>query len=230
MAQFCTKCGAALTEEMSFCTGCGAAVGATTVAPPTMTPAAASMDAAPVAGTPAPTAPAGSSGGPLLKIILAVVGLLIFFSLLGLGACVFMVYRTKQRVNEFKRQAEITFPAAQGTREVRVVPPTPPLAPPTTPPATNPEVPIYPGASVAEGGVELPAGLGGVKVQQYITDDPVDKVVSFYKDKLGPQASLQESGGKAVLQLLGANGMTSITVIHDEATRKTKFSITSIGK
>jgi hypothetical protein len=72
--------------------------------------------------------------------------------------------------------------------------------------------------------------MGAVKVQQYLTDDPMDKVVSFYKDKLGPQASLQEKGGKAVLQVVGASGGTNITVFHDEATGKTKFSITSIGK
>ena len=235
MAQFCTKCGTPMGEGMTFCTNCGATAAApaaraaqppaaVTPAPPT-TP---SPGVAPVAAAPAgaaPVAAAPKSGSPVLKIILAVLAVLIFFSLLGVGGCVYFIYRAKQKVNEFKKEAHITFPTEAGTREVRAEP----GAKPTTE-AVNMDVPIYPGATPTEAGGDMSMGAGVVKVQQYVTDDAVDKVVSFYKDKLGSSLTVQQSEGKAVLQLVGSAGLTNITVFRDDSAGKTKFSITRIGK
>jgi hypothetical protein len=92
------------------------------------------------------------------------------------------------------------------------------------------DVPIYPGATPTEAGGDMSMGAGVVKVQQYVTDDAVDKVVSFYKDKLGSSLTVQQSEGKAVLQLVGSAGLTNITVFRDDSAGKTKFSITRIGK
>jgi cbb3-type cytochrome oxidase subunit 3 len=170
-------------------------------------------------------AAAAKSGSPVLKIILAVLAVLIFFSLLIVGGCVYFIYRAKQKVNEFKKEAHITFPTEAGTREVR----TEPGAKPTTE-AVNMDVPIYPGATPTEAGGDMSMGAGVVKVQQYVTDDAVDKVVSFYKDKLGSSLTVQQSEGKAVLQLVGSAGLTNITVFRDDSAGKTKFSITRIGK
>lgn len=232
MAQFCTKCGTPMGEGMTFCTNCGATAAApaaraaqppaaATPAPPT-TP---SPGVAPAAAAPAPVAAAAKSGSPVLKIILAVLAVLIFFSLLIVGGCVYFIYRAKQKVNEFKKEAHITFPTEAGTREVC----TEPGAKPTTE-AVNMDVPIYPGATPTEAGGDMSMGAGVVKVQQYVTDDAVDKVVSFYKDKLGSSLTVQQSEGKAVLQLVGSAGLTNITVFRDDSAGKTKFSITRIGK
>jgi hypothetical protein len=222
MAQFCTKCGAPMGEGMTFCTSCGAPVAAP--------PAAAAPAGPPATGAaPAAAAPAAKSGSPILKIILVVVAVLIFFSLLGVGACVYVFYRARQKVNQFKNEARITFPSSAGTQEVRSEPETQKPSAETTP-AVNLEVPIYPGATPAEGGGEMSFGVGALKLQQYTTDDPPDKVVSFYRDKLGPKALLQESEGKALIQVGGPNGLVSITVVPDKSSGKTKFTITRMGK
>jgi hypothetical protein len=157
-----------------------------------------------------------------------VVAVLIFLSLLGVGGCVYFIYRAKQRVNALKNEVQITLPASAGTPEVRSEPEAQKPNPETTP-ATNLEVPIYPGATPAPGAGEISLGAA-FKVQQYMTDDSVDKVVSFYKDKMGPPALVQQSGGKALVQVTGSNGMVSVSVVHDDASGKTKFTITRIGK
>jgi hypothetical protein len=222
MAQFCTKCGAPMGEGMTFCTSCGAQAAA---------PPAAATPAGPAAtgAAPAVAAPAGKSGSPILKIILVVVAVLIFFTLLGVGACVYSIYRIKQKANELRNEARITFPSSEGTQEVRSEPETQKPSAETTP-AVSLDVPVYPGATAAEGGGEMSFGVGALKVQQYTTDDPPEKVVSFYKDKLGPKALLQESEGKALIQVGGTNGLVSITVVRDNSSGKTKFTITRMGK
>jgi hypothetical protein len=159
-----------------------------------------------------------------------VIALLLVFGLLAVGACAFFLYRAKQRVNQIERQARATFPMPTGTREVR---PQPAPSPAPSPEAAAPiatDVAVYPGATASEGGGETSMGGGAIKVQQYVTSDSVDKVVSFYKDKLGPKALVQQSNNQALVQLAGSNGMISIVISPDESSGKTKISITRIGK
>jgi len=219
-----------MAEGLSFCTSCGAPVAAPPAAAATAPPrSAAPAGPAPTGAAPAVASAAGKSGSPILKIILVVVAVLIFFSLLGVGACVYVFYRAKQRVNQLKNEARITFPTSPGTQEVRSEPEAQKPTRETTP-TVDLEVPIYPDATPAAGGGEMSFGAGAFKVQQYLTDDSLDKVVSFYKDKMGPKALVQQSEGKALVQVAGSNGMVSITVAHDDASGKTKFTITRIGK
>jgi len=234
MAQFCTKCGTPMGEGMAFCTNCGATAApaaraaqppaAVTPAPPT-TPAPGMAPAAVAPAGAAPVAAAGKSGSPVLKIILAVLAVLIFLSLLGVGGCVYFIYRAKQKVNEFKKEAHITSPTEAASREVRAEP----GAKPTTQ-AVDTDIPIYPGATPTEAGGDMGMGASAVKVQEYVTDDAVDKVVSFYKDKLGSRLSVQQSEGKVLLQLVGSAGQTNITVFRDDSAEKTRFTIIRIGR
>jgi hypothetical protein len=172
---------------------------------------------------PAPEAAAGKSGSNALKIILIVLAVLIFFCLLVAGGCVYLIYRAKQRVAQLKHESHITFPTEARSQGARIEPEAKP-----TIEAVNTDVPIYPGATEAGGGMSM--GAGAVKVQEYVTDDAVDKVVSFYKDKLGSGVIVQQSEGKVLLQLMGSAGLTNVTIFHDDNAGKTKFSITRIGR
>ena len=230
MAQFCTKCGTPLPEGMKFCIGCGATIGEPS-APAVQAPAA-PAPARPVAQAPAPAAPpAASSGSPAVKIVLIVLAVLILFGLLGVGGCVYFLYRAKQKMRQFETTIHSTFPVPAATPQV----PTPPGAPVTAPgqptaPAVDMGVPVYPGATATEGQGEMSLGVGGLKIQQYTTSDSVDKVVAFYKEKLGPNAMTTQSGNSALVQVGGSNGVINITIAPDSASGKTKFTITSIGK
>jgi len=240
MAQFCTKCGTPLQEGVRFCTGCGATIGEPT-APAAQAPLAqvpmAQVAPTPVVAPPGPApvapaaAPAASSGSPILKIILAVVAVIMFLGLLSAGACVYMVYRAKQKVNQFEKQVHATFPTASGSPEVHAQPAAPSTAPgQETAPVVDTAVPVYPGATGSEGGGQMSVGIGGVKVQQYTTSDSVDKVVAFYKEKMGPTAMVTQSGGSALVQVVGSNGVVNVAITTDSSSGKTKISISSITK
>jgi len=229
MAQFCTKCGSPLGEGMSFCTACGAVSGGPPASAAPVPPVAASPGAVPAPVAPVGVAPAAKSGSPVLKIVLIVVAVLIFFSLLSAGACVYFVYRAKQRVSQFEKQVRTTFPTSTGARQV----PTQPGAPVEAPGAA-PVVDIgalsYPGSTPAQGSGQLNLGVGGVKVQESTTSDPVDTVAAFYKAKLGANAIVNQTGGTTVLQLLGSNGMINVTIVADQSSGKTKITVSSIGR
>ena len=234
MAQLCTQCGTPMGEGMTFCTNCGASAAAPaaraaqppevvspaplTTPPPGVAPAAVHAGAAPVAA-------AGKSGRPVLRILLIVLIVLILVGLGGVGGGMYLVYRVKQKANEFKKEAHVTLPTEAGSQEG----PAQPEAKPTAE-AVNREVPIYPGATPSEAGGDLPMVSGAGKVQEYLTDDTVDQVVSFYKDKLGSGLAVRQSEGKTLMQLVGSAALIEISVFHDDSAGKTKFSISRTGR
>jgi len=60
-------------------------------------------------------------------------------------------------------------------------------------------VPIYPGATRREGGMQVNSANSSMVTVVYSTSDPVSKVVDFYKGKLGENTSVIESGNGAVI-------------------------------
>jgi hypothetical protein len=240
MAQFCTKCGAPMGEGMQFCTTCGAVVGAPPAAaaqPPAIQPpaplAAPPAGGAPaVSGAPAP-APAAKSGSPIMKIVLIVVAVIIFFMVIVGASCAYMLYRAKQKVSQFEKQVQTNFPSRMGTREGQ------PTGTPENPgenptPGAGPAIDIaqlsYPGATLGQGANQSIFGAAGLKMQEYFTADSVDTVAAYYKNKLGSNAMVTQSGGNAVLQVGGAGGLTTINIAPDSASGKTKITVSSIGK
>jgi hypothetical protein len=236
MAQFCTKCGSQLGEGMTFCTACGAVSdGPSATAAPTQLAAGIPPLAVSGSAVPIGAAPAAKSGSPVLKIVLIVVAVLIFFSLLSAGACVYFVYRAKQRVSQFEKQVRTTFPAPTGTKQAPTQPGAPAEAPGTAPvlgmaPIADIGTLVYPGSTPAEGGGQLNLGVGGVKVQASTTSDSVDTVAAYYKAKLGSNAILNQTGGTTMVQLAGSNGFVTVTIVADQAPGKTKITVSSIGR
>jgi len=229
MAKFCTKCGSPLSEEIQFCTNCGAPVAASppapTAAPPSAPPVVGpAVSAAPAAAAAAPAAKAGS---PILKIVLIVVGVLILLTALGIGSCVYVAYRLRQRAGAVIQSAT-SGRTTYGTPEVQVEKGG---AGSEAEAIATMDVPTYPGATATEGGGSLGAAGFGIAAQEYMTADDVDKVVAFYKQKFGNKLSIHEAGGNAVLQLkTGAKGLTTISISRDEQTGQTKINIMRIGK
>ena len=108
MVAFCVNCGAPLSEGAKFCSKCG-----TTVAPSTP----------PVAGTAAPSsvapgAPAAAQGSStVVKVIIGVVAAFVLLMMLGAGACFYIGYRAKQRIQQFSRQMDSEATPYRGKRE-----------------------------------------------------------------------------------------------------------------
>ena len=88
MANFCSKCGTAAAGK--FCPSCGAATGGDPAPPPMP------------AGAPATSTSAGTSSAT--KVILIVVGVVIFLGAIGVGGLVYVGYRAKQKLAELQRE------------------------------------------------------------------------------------------------------------------------------
>jgi len=227
MAKFCTSCGSPVEETLKFCPKCGAQLaGAAGAAPPAPGPAPAQPPAAaPPAAAPAAAAPSGG-GSTILKIVLGVLAFIFLVSLLGIGACVYIGYRAKQKfsaaVAEVKK-AQTTF----GTPEVQAEKGGEGSEAAA---AASEDVPPYPGSTATKsgGGVSIAGiNMGG---QEYETPDPVDKVVAWYKDKFGSKINVQEQEGKAMFTLTGGHGLTTVTISREENAEVTKINIARIGK
>jgi zinc ribbon protein len=225
MPKFCTKCGSPLSEGLRFCSNCGTPVAeAASVAPAPPRVSSTSQALAPaaaVAAVPAPAravaAPASAApakqGSSALKIVLIVVLVIFLIITAAIGACVYMAYRIKNRVQGEMQQIHATGQTGgkTGTAAATVIPP-------------------YPGATAVNSGFSIGGAQGGLSGQEYETTDSVDQVVGFYKDKLGPKANVNESNGKTTLTLFSNNGIDSVVVSREESAGKTRIDIGHLGK
>jgi hypothetical protein len=208
VAAFCTKCGAGLTPGLQFCRACGAPAGAVAgpavVAPP------------PMYGQPGAPPSGGSSA---LKVILIVVAVVVGAGILASILATFVFWRATHAVHVNSRGDGVTLSTKDGSI--------------TTGSAANVSeadlgVPIYPGATRREGGVNIRSGSKSMVTAVFTTSDSLGKVVDFYKDKMGTSSSFAQSGDGAVLSSSdndkqgvmvtvgkdSSNGTTTITILR----------------
>jgi len=117
----CEKCGAALAEGQAFCTVCGSRQSELPKVEPAQTfcvGCGSPLDAGakfcvkcgastlPAAGN-APARPAASGaspgGGTLLKVIMVIAAIFVFFVLLAMGSCAYIAYRAKKKADALEQ-------------------------------------------------------------------------------------------------------------------------------
>jgi hypothetical protein len=88
-------------------------------------------------------------------------------------------------------------------------------------------VDLYPGATQQQGAVRVSTPNGTAITAVYETSDSMDKVVDFYKSKLGSGASVYQSDKSAVLSLANEDKKDNvmITISNDDSDGKTKIGI-----
>ena len=232
MARFCTLCGSPVPDGMSFCTNCGGQVATPSITPEASTPVVASPvpmgPAAPATPTPA-VAPAKKTS-PVVKIILVVVAFFAFVTAAGIGTCVYIGYRAKRAVEQRVQMEE-------GGKSFKIQTPQGEIKlgeQPTKESDTVAGVPIYPGATALQGGAQFSLGdklqIGG---QDFLTADPVNKVVDFYNEKYGSKLSIAENAGHYRLAIESRDeqhaGVVTIDVFADEESGKTKITMAHMG-
>jgi hypothetical protein len=163
----------------------------------------------------------------VVKIVLIVLAIVVFLGLVSLASCVYFVYRAKQKVNQFEKQAGVTFPLPTGTPQA---PTQPGATGQAAGPAVNLDLPVYPGATPTRPGTSVTMGAGSMKSAEYVTTDSVDQVVAFYRGNLGSNALVTQNGQQALVQVSGSNGYANVAIAPDSSTGKTKITISSIGK
>jgi hypothetical protein len=182
----------------------------------------------PVAGTtqangmPAqPVAPPAKSGGSnALKIILIIVAVLVVMVMLVVGVIGYGVWRVAHavRMNRSTGETTITTPGGSISADSSVK-------------FTSGELgtDIYPGAEPAKSG-NLRMNMAGNSVVSaaFLTSDSKEKVVAFYKDKLGSEATSMDFGSNAILSLKkGEHEVVQVTISQEanQADGKTQIHI-----
>ncbi len=237
MARFCARCGTEVSEDLMFCSQCGAAIAAEE---PTV--ANISLEAAPSEATvpPPPPAvapigrqaapPAAKSSSPFLKIVIIVVLLLVLLSVAGIGTCVYVIYRGKKAVTDNLKIDE-------SGKTIEIPTPGGPITLGETPAETPTEVggvPVYPGAKALSGGGHITFGdkfsIGG---QEFTTDDSVDQVLAFYREKYGSKLNEAQSDGHYRLSVNTETEqqphLVTIDVLADADSGKTKIVMAHLG-
>lgn len=211
MAGFCTKCGTPVTGDHAFCTKCGAPVAAAATATP---PSSAPVYAAPVYAAPAAATPAKSGGA--LKVILIIVAVFIGLGILSVAGIMFGIWRVSKVVHVSQNGGgAVTVSTPGGTYS----------AGNTRVSASDLGVDIYPGATQQQGAVRVSTPNGSAVTAAYITADSMDKVVDFYKGKLGSGASVFTSDKSAVLSLSSEDKKSSVMITISAENGQTKVGI-----
>jgi hypothetical protein len=147
-----------------------------------------------VAAQPAP--PPAKSGSSVVKIILIVVLIFVGLGVLAAGAVGFWVWRIAHAVHVSGPNGQVSISTPGGTITT---------SPDETYTANDLGTDIYPGATVAKGGMKMTMPTGSSVTAIFTTSDSKDQVVSFYKSKFGSDATSMDFGPSAILTVKKGN-------------------------
>jgi hypothetical protein len=149
------------------------------------------------AGAPIPPNPAyqnvppppTTSGNTVLKIVLIVIGVFVLLGVIVAGVIGVEVYKMAKSADKGSNgNVSISTPSGTITtgQSANVT-------------AADLGVDLYPGATTGEGSMNMKTPNGSMVTAVYLSPDPSDKIVAFYKEKLGDQASIVQTSHGTVL-------------------------------
>jgi hypothetical protein len=201
---FCTGCGSQLDDAAKFCTGCGTPVAAVAIAVPVAPAAAAAPAPAPVAVAPAaPTAPAPAKSGGALKIILIILGIILFFILAAMGSCIYVGYKAKKALGDISMETGKDA-AVNSLAELGIDP--------------------YPGATALEGSGMVTINGATIGGAEFETGDSVASVADFYRSKF-PNSTLSTSEANKQELIIGREKALVTITIEGQENGQTKITI-----
>jgi hypothetical protein len=174
-----------------------------------------------------PNAQPPSQGSSAVKIILIIVAVVVALGIAVAGVVGYGIYRVSKAVHKDLTTGEVTIDTPNG-----------PVSAVSNEKLTAADlgIAIYPGAEQSKGGARLNLGAGPMVTANFLTSDPKEKVIAFYKDQLGSGAETMVSGDGAFLMLTKANkesvnitisqraslfdGKTRITILHSTPNSK----------
>ena len=135
-------------------------------------------------------AAANKSGNTAVKIILVIVAIFVGMGLLAAGVFGFAVWRISRAIHLNGSNGQVTMQTPGGSMTTNRS---------MTFTATELGVDIYPGATSTPGGLRMNLPTGSVVSGAFVTSDTKDAVVSFYKSKLGSDATVYDATESAVI-------------------------------
>jgi zinc-ribbon domain len=196
MATVCPKCGTSLSSEAGFCPSCGAPIGGETAASSREFASPPPVQAAPpppAYGQPATAYPAVApkKSGGALKIVLIVIAVVFGLGILAVGILGYVGYRAMHAAGNSM--------AIGSSAEVS---------------EADLGVSLYPGAVRNTNGTMRMKLANLLTVSAtYTTSDPASSVVSYYQDKLGPNAIASQRGEVTTLTSATASGTLRNNVV-----------------
>lgn len=171
---------------------------------------------------PPPYAPAVQQrSGGAVKVILIIVGAFVGLGILCVALVMFGLWRVSRHVH-VGNNGDVSISTPQGTLStsgdengtVKISTPQGTLTAggAAKVSASDLGIDIYPGATRHEGGMQISTGKGSTVSAVFSTDDPMDKVVSFYKDKMGQGISAFENEQGAILTMNSDDNKSSVVV------------------
>jgi len=163
-----------------------------------------------------PPPPAGSSN-TALKVILIVIGVIVLFCVLAAGVVGFIGYRVSKSLHK-DNNGNVSISTPNGTI--------------TTGSSANVStadlgVDPYPGSIHSnDGSMNMKTPTGSMVTSVFTSSDPSDKIVAFYKEKLGDQASIVQTGNGTMLSggekdknsimvtITPQNNLSKIVIMH----------------
>jgi hypothetical protein len=175
------------------------------------------------AGTPLPPNPVyqnvppppASSSNPVLKIVLIVVGVFVLLGVIVAGVLGFTAYKVSRSIHR-NSNGDVSIRTSDGSittgRSANIS-------------ATDLGTVPYPGASSSnEGSMNMKTPNGSMVTSVFTSSDSSDKIVAFYKEKLGDQASIIQSGNGTMLSA-GEKDKDSVVVTITPEDGKSKIAI-----
>jgi hypothetical protein len=167
-----------------------------------------------------PPAPPAKGGGGAMKIILIILGVFGFLVLLVVCVLAYACHRVRQayHVDSKTGATSMSIPGMSMSSDSGM-----------TFTASELGIDIYPGAEPSKSG-NMRMNIAGSSVVSatFLTSDSKDKVVEFYKDKLGSNSSSMDFGGSAILTMKKSDqDQVSITISQqsNQADGKTQIHI-----
>jgi hypothetical protein len=165
--------------------------------------------------------PQANSGNTVLKIVLIIVGIFVLLGVIVAGVIGLGVYKVSKSIHK-NSDGGVSFSTPGGTittgKNANIS-------------AADLGTALYPGAVSSEGSMNMKTPSGSVVTAIYTSSDPTDKIVAFYKDKFGDQASLvQTSNGtvlsngenekdKVMVTITPENNTSKIVIVHITQTK-----------
>ncbi|HVN94068.1 MAG TPA: hypothetical protein VMT38_10240 [Terracidiphilus sp.] len=175
-------------------------------------PPPASFQPVPPVGAPPP-----KSGPSALKVILIILAVLIGLGAIGAAIVGYGIYRVAKSVHKDVNGA-ISINTPKGTITEN---------PDQSFTASDLGIAIYPGATQEKGGVRLTLGGKSMVTANFLTPDPPDKVMAFYKDQAGANAQIMASGSGGMISMQSGSNSVAVTVSQsaDEHNGETQITI-----
>jgi hypothetical protein len=166
-----------------------------------------------------PAAAPANSGSSAVKIILIIVAIFVVLCVIGAGIAGYTMWRVSRAFHVSGPGGQVTMSTPNGTLTAN---------PSESYSASELGTDPYPGAQSHKGGMRMNMPSGSMVTAVFVTSDSKDKVLAFYKEKLGSAASIIDTQEGAILTLSTGQQesvMVTISSKSSENDGKTRIAI-----